>query len=269
MSINILSFITLVKKKEHSSIVYRKGENMLKRSRVLGISYNNYKKYLKYCIDNGLTHTNSRGDIIISSMKKVIIFMNDGVVNEKNLPINRFIKFFNYTKYDNITFKKVRTKIREEMVLRNYKQQEYNLSKRKNLSHALDNGKKTGLGVRLAKKQGVSFDTFKKSLSKGCDTIVSGKNHVAGIVNMSPSSGTRILQKLSKDKIINRTINRVLIANRHNPYMVKAYMDIYGGLPIIPFSNGLLYRFIGSSINLNSIHSYTNPVSRVQNEKNN
>lgn len=272
--INILAFITNLKYKVHSSVVYRKGENKLKKAQSLGIGYNQYKRYLKYCIDNGLTRENSRGDVILVDLRRVLTFLNDGVVNAPNLPFNRFIKFFHYHKYDKVTFKNIKNQIRKEMVLRNYRQQDYNIRKRNELKVGLDNSTKTASAkaVRLAKKQGVSTEDFQKSLSNGIDNIVSGKNHVANIIEMSKSTGLRLLKSLHRDKVITRTTNRVLISPRCNPYMVEAYKEFYTNNTIIPMTNGMLYRYIGSTITINDIknhHSLTDAVSRVHNDKNN
>lgn len=266
--LNILSFITLVKKLHRNSVVLKKGENKLKRARKLGIGYNQYKRFLSEVIRLGLTHTNSRGDIVISNFKKVLTWANDGVINEPNLTFNRFIKFFNYHQYEKITFKNIKNQIRKELVLRNYYQQDYNIRRRNELKTGLDNRTKTAsaTAVKLAKKQGLSVLELHQNLSKGVNNIVSGKNHVANLIEMSPSTGLRLLRSMHNEKVISRQVNRQLLAPRFNKYMLNAYKEEMGD-SVVLFKSGLVYRYYGSVITLNKELHLADAVSRVQNEK--
>lgn len=253
----ILSFVTLVKLKHHNSVVYRRGENKLKRSRDLGIGYDNYKKYLQFLLDNNLTTTNTRGDVIIISMLKVIAWANDGVVKQRNLQFNRFIKFFNYTTYEKISFKAILNKIREELIMRNYSQQQWNIDRNTTLYEGVANCTQAVIKkVRNnAKKNGQNIDKYIDFLAISKDKkVVTGKHHVANIIEMSSSSGSRLIKKLVTESKIHRKIKRVLISTQKHKHFISTFKEMFGEDTIVPFVNGLVYRYIGSEIELPRYH---------------
>lgn len=247
----ILSFVTLVKLKHHNSVVYRRGENKLKRSRDLGIGYDNYKKYLQFLLENNLTTTNTRGDVIIISMLKVIAWANDGVVKQGNLQFNRFIKFFNYTTYKKISFKAILNKIREELIMRNYSQQQWNINRNTALYEGVANSNETVMKIveKSARKNGQTFDQYVDFLANHkSKKVVSGKHHIASIIEMSSTTGTRLIRKLVSEKRIKRNVNRVLISKEKNKHLISTFKEMFGEDPIVPICNGLVYRYIGSEI---------------------
>jgi hypothetical protein len=246
----LLSFITLCKKQRRNSVCLYKNESISKRVKDLGIGYNNFKKYKQICLDNNLLKVTSKGNLVFIKMKDVITFMNDGVVNEKNLTFNRFVLFFNYTDYEKLTFKNIYNQIRKSIILRNYKQQQFNIERTQLLLNCLDHRNTRAIKkvIKLAAKANMTTTEYIKSLSSKNNSIISGKYHVSKLVGMSSSTGQRILKELSK-KEIKRTVIKELLSTELNRANYDYYTELYFNEMIIPINNAI-YLYRGSSITI-------------------
>lgn len=260
----LLSFITLCKKQRRNSVCLYRNESISKRVKDLGIGYNNFKKYKQICLDNNLLKVTSKGNLVFIKMKDIMTFMNDGVVNEKNLTFNRFVLFFNYTTYEKLTFKNIYNQIRKSIVLKNYSQQQYKIDITQDLIKTYYNKDYRNTKApkanyrtfkRISKKAAevsMSSNDYMKSLSlKNRDYIVSGKHHISRLIGMSSSTGQRILKELSKKEIKREVIKETLstILSRD---IYDSYVDMYKNTTymVVP-SQDKVYLIKGSKITLN------------------
>lgn len=248
----LLSFITLCKKQRVNSVCLYKNESISLRAKELGIGFNNFKKYKQICLDNSLLRVTTKGSLVFINMKDIMTFMNDGVVNEKNLTFNRFVLFFNYTSYEKVTFKNIYNQIRKSIVLKNYTQQQFHINRNQLLLDSLSHRNTRAIKkvIKLASKANMSTEQYIKSLPNKNNTIVSGKYHVANLVGMSSSTGQRLLKELSK-KEIKRTIIKELLSTSLNRVEYDYYTDLYSTTThmVIP-SNKCIYLYKGSTITI-------------------
>lgn len=246
----LLSFITLCKKQRRNSVCLYKNESITNRIKDLGIGYNNFKRYKQLCLDNNLLRVTSKGNLVFIKMKDVMTFMNDGVINEKNLTFNRFILFFNFTSYEKLTFKNIYNQIRKSIVLKNYKQQQFNIKRTQLLLNCLDHRNTRAIKkvIKLAAKANVTTTEYIKSLSSKNNNIISGKYHVSKLVGMSSATGQRILKDLTK-KEIKRTVIKELLSTELNRANYDYYTELYSNDIVIPINNAI-YLYKGSSITI-------------------
>lgn len=261
----LLAFITLCKKQRRNSVVIYKNESIANRAKAMGIGYYTFKKYLDICIKNKLITETTTGHYILVKMRDILVFMNDGVVTAKNLTFNRFVLFFNYHEYETITFKEIHEQIRKSIILKNYKQQQFRIDQTQHLvkfyfnkdyrtQRAKQEVYNTYISiVKQARKEYMTSEEYIKSLSKKSRKyIVSGKYHVAGLIEMSPSTGQRLLKQLSK-KEIKREVQTQDITNTYNSKTFDFYSDYFrkSKFRVVPTRTKLLL-FKGSRITLNS-----------------
>lgn len=246
----LLSFITLCKKERRNSVCLYKNESISNRAKTLGIGFNNFKRYKQLCLDNNLLRVTSKGNLVFIKMKDVMTFMNDGVINEKNLTFNRFILFFNFTSYEKLTFKNIYNQIRKSIVLKNYKQQQFNIKRTQLLLNCLDHRNTRAIKkvIKLAAKANVTTTEYIKSLSSKNNNIISGKYHVSKLVGMSSATGQRILKDLTK-KEIKRTVIKELLSTELNRANYDYYTELYSNDIVIPINNAI-YLYKGSSITI-------------------
>ena len=269
-SCKILAFITLLKFNRRNSTIYR-NEKVYKIANKLKISVTTYKKLLAICISKGYIIEYKHG----YQAKSLIAIMKD-------LGEFKYISFFKYPKWGTSpSYKELYTHIQDELLLLNYKQQEYRIEKRAEIFQAFGESRKYSQEpqccpnkdqvepvksltdkkrkaiikktIKAAEKERLSTDEYldKISLEKNQKTIVSGKYHVSKILGMCPSSGTRILRRLVQRNKINRynvTIKINAIVNNNTYAGIKA---AYGNSAIIPVSRKNCYFiYLGSRIEL-------------------
>lgn len=243
----LLAFITLCKKSRTNSVCLYKNESLVKRSKEIGIGFNTFKKFKQICINNNLLREKD-GCLIFVKMTEVLTFLNDGVVAEKNLIFNRFLLFFNYVKYDVVSFKNVYNQIRKSLVLKNYRQQEYHIKRNKSFKQDLRNGNSKAIRILIkkAKEAGLSTSDYLKSLPKFSERIVSGKYHISSIIGMSPSTGQRLLKELSL-KEVHRMIQTKKLSNCQNNYELEALRNDFPGKAVHLTKKGS-FLYLGSVI---------------------
>ena len=248
----LLAFITLCKKKRNNSVFLYKNESMSIRCKELGIGFNNFKKFKQLCLDNSLLRE-VNGHLIFIKMLDILTFLNDGVVSEKNLTFNRFVLFFNYTTYNILTYKNIYNQIRKSLILKNYKQQEYNIKRNKSFMKDLGHGNKKAIKllIKQARSVGKSTTEYLKCLPKHNQRIVSGKYHVSKIIGMSSSTGQRILKELSKKEVI-RIVRTKHLSHNSQGYDLDSLRFLNPGKAVHLTKKGS-FLFLGSIISLRSI----------------
>jgi hypothetical protein len=246
----LLSFITLCKKSRRNSVLLYQNESISLRAKELGIGFNNYKKYKQLCLNNNLLRVTSKGNLVFIKMIDILTFLNDGVVSEKNLTFNRFVLFFNYIQYEKLTFKNIYVQIRKSIVLKNYKQQQYNIERTQLLLNCLDHRNTRAIKkvIKLAAKANMTTTEYIKSLSSKNYNIISGKYHISKLIGMSSSTGQRLLKELSK-KEIKRTIIKELLSTELNRANYDYYTELYSDNIVVPIYNAI-YLYKGSSITI-------------------
>jgi hypothetical protein len=242
----LLAFATLVKLHQTNSVLY--GQDGGKATaKALGISYNAFKKYRKQSLELGLLVPKGKHHqfLGIRSIFKMLDLEEMG----------KHHRFFRYVSYGKASLKVIYNQIVKALVLNNYKQQDHRIKQKsfhievfeaKERNRTLDD-KFLRVWKKLEKK-GETLPSLRSSLQK---TIVSGKNHVAGIIGMSPSTGARLLRKYHKAGIIERSIitKRINLEYNHGSYdFIK---EFYNKCIVIPIpSLGIFLHSLGSAISL-------------------
>jgi hypothetical protein len=245
----ILAFITLCKKSRNNSVLLYKNESIVNRCKELHIGFNTFKKFKQICLENSLLKE-VNGHLIFVKMLDILTFLNDGIICEKNLTFNRFVLFFNYITYDNISYKNIYNQIRKSLVLKNYKQQEYNIKRNKSFIKDLGHGNKKAIKVLIkqARSLGKSTAEYLKCLPKHKERIVSGKNHISKIIGMSPSTGQRLLKELSQKEVTRIVITKQL-SNIIQGYDLDSLRALNPGKAVHLTKSGT-FMYLGSIISL-------------------
>lgn len=248
----LLAFITLCKKSRNNSVFLYQNESSVKRSKELGVSFNTFKKFKVICLENSLLKE-VNGHLIFVKMLDILTFLNDGIICEKNLTFNRFVLFFNYITYDNISYKNIYNQIRKSLVLKNYKQQEYNIKRNKSFIKDLGHGNKKAIKVLIkqARSLGKSTAEYLKCLPKHKERIVSGKNHISKIIGMSPSTGQRLLKELSQKEVTRIVITKQL-SNIVQGYDLDSLRALNPGKAVHLTKSGT-FMYLGSIISLKKV----------------
>lgn len=162
----------------------------------LKMNVRTYVKYKNICLNLGLLK-NYKGTLQAVSLKDC------NATLEINTRHANFFKNFAYTK---LSFMIVYRQIQKSLLERNFEQQEFAISRRFDfLTNDCYNATKKA--ARLAAKAGVSYDDFLKSALAERKYVATGKYHAGEILNMSSSTGRRVLLSL-KDRYSLTTIYR-------------------------------------------------------------
>lgn len=175
-----------------------------------------YVKYKNICLNLGLLK-NYKGTLQAVSLKDC------NTILEIN---TRHANFFNNFAYKDLSFMIVYRQIQKSLLERNFEQQEFAISKKFDfLTNDCYNATKKA--ARMAAKAGISYADFLKSALAERKYIATGKYHAGKILNMSSSTGRRVLLSL-KDRYSLSTIykNSFLPATPETFNYVK---DLYGG----------------------------------------
>lgn len=221
----ILAFISLFKKHRKNSIIF-KDESRITLSKKLGISYNSFKKYYNFCIAKNLL-TPYGQHLQFVKLTKVFFILN--------IDLNKYHIFHSWKRYEVLDIKQIYNQIQEQILLLNFKQQQFRIKKKKKeveLVLAVENSKKSHPKKvkSLIKKYG-SFSKAKGSISKKYkDSIVSGKYHSSKLLGCSPSTGLNILRRMN-----NVSIRRTIISEKLNiPYTFTSFDNLKKDYLIIP-----------------------------------
>lgn len=240
----ILAFVTLIKKHRKNSMIFC-NESEVAFAKKLGISYNAYKKYRTFCINNDILVSYGDHKQFISLLKVVEIL---------KLDINKYIKFFHYKRYEELTFKNIYQQIQDELVLQNYKQQKYHINKKsKELSFVKKAVNSKRSPYRRTKEVLKKYGSLENAISSITDNfteeIVSGKSHVSNIVGCSDSTGHNILTRLATNGKIIKETKTLFFKQEVNHFNFDALKYGFPNQVVIP-SNSLVgfTVILGSSI---------------------
>lgn len=220
----ILAFVSLFKKHRKNSIIF-KDESNIELAKKLGISYNSFKKYYSYCISKKIL-TPYGDNLQFVKLTKVFFILG--------LELNKY-HVFHWKRYEELNIKNIYNEIQEQILLLNFKQQQFRLKKKKkeiDTILAVENSKKSHPKKvkSLIKKYG-SFSKAKSSISKKyANSIVSGKFHTSKLIGCSPSTGLNILRRMN-----NVSIRRTIISEKLNiPYTFTSFDNLKKDYLIIP-----------------------------------
>jgi len=202
----VLAFCTLVKRYRKTSFIY-KDENKIELCKNLGISYTCYKKYLGICKRLGFVKE-TNGTLQLIGLVKIIKSLDCG--------INKYCYFSYICKEQD--FKKMIDAISISKMYRNYKQQAYEAENNSNLLDGLKRNcpKRSKQLAKKARKAGyLSTDEFIKIFSTSINNnIITGKAQVSKITGFSTATSGRLLTKLAKTELVDRTMSSIFIAGK-------------------------------------------------------
>ena len=201
------------------------------------------------------------------SIPKILTILNDGVVLEKNLMFNKTLRFFKYWEYrGKITFKTIYNRIVESLLIKNFDQQDYRIKFTKKLKAYYyqledsctrfdDYSSVLKKGMKLASANNMSIEEYISStLKRSIKRIVTGKNHSAKIIDMSPATSIRVLNRMHSEKTLYRIVKTTDLGKVTSQEQLDAISDVRSGRVVIT-STGRVKHFLGSVVSLN-IPSY-------------
>lgn len=283
----ILAFIKHFKNRRRNSLIYS-GESINELSIAIGVSQNSLRKYIAICEEKGLIRQHGKHKCFIKLVDAIDVLGLD----RKNMK---------HVWFDGNTFMEIFKSIPEAIVMKNYLQQDFRrienvelkkiaisvtkkdkpfykeLKKVKDEDHRKQLVKAYNKGVKKLIAMAQEWNSrkgTKKSTSAFCKSfsskpnkpVCSGKNHVAKLTGMTPSTGRNILKRMHKSgKIIRAVIKKdtELKSNCHN--MEKLQSRFRNVIP--SKKTGTLWLSIGSEVSLdtefvNTLKGGFKPVSR-------
>lgn len=246
---SIISFVILLKLHRRNSCIYSH-DNQKELAKNLGISYNSYRKYKKICIERG--YLKKMGSHLQAIKIRTII-------PDLGPDTDKYQRYFTEFKYEKISFKAVYNQLVKSFILLNYERQEFKINQSKNILEKIDNNRKLMTKsqkgkittfIKKAAKSGLSFDEYRQCiLSRIEKGIISGKNHVANLINYSSTSGLRWLRKLEKEGIIDRKVKKLYLDGSLSHELFDYYKAKYKHSFVIPcrYLNKFMV-ILGSSI---------------------
>ena len=278
----LLAFITMVKFNRSNSIVLYSNEAKSKRASELHYNYNTFKKHINTCISEGLIKKTKNGHLQVIKMQDCLTYFNDGVVDTKNLTYNKHVLFFRYFKYDEnskLTPKIIYEQITKSLILRNYSQQQHCINKNqcyidlyetsfyctslvKEHGRSKSDRRLLNKLIKAAGKLNLSTAAYIKSLKEKHKTIVSGKYHVADILEMSTPTGSRYLKKLEQKEISRKVVKlqKNLPLNQASYELLQAQYPRAKVVPIHVLNCFYVYK--GSEIELSENLSFASAGAR-------
>lgn len=164
----------------------------------------------------------------------------------------KHVDYFKHTDYSKLTIGAVQEKIRFGIAAKNFKQQEFEYRRKQQVIDGIENGNMPkGVAKRAkawCKSYNCSMDQL-KSVLRPKKKVVSGKNHIATLLQVSPTTGSRFLDRWHDEGKIERKIIMKFkeIAVNHSTFdMLKRRSNCRF---IIPKSKGYLLMY-GSEIKL-------------------
>lgn len=215
---------------ERRNSIIDKDTNLIDFAKKIGISYNSYKKYADICTKLGIIRPYGEHTSVIALNK---------VIETLSIPtVNKHVGFFRKVQYEAINFNTVYKTIVDNISLNNFKQQDYNIKKKRDLLKVsklmLRNRNIASPQDRATVKQ-ISKDAayHQLSTSEYCErilfrdkpttpgTIVTGKYHLSSLLGMSPTSGSNALKRLVKEGKVTRTVVKTSVF--HLPYTNSSF----------------------------------------------
>lgn len=176
----------------------------------LGISKNTVKKYINELRSLGLISLINGREAIVKLSDCIKVLMGKEHSDYKAF---KYVRFKKGVEYSSLTLKEISKKIQIELVRLNISQQNFWNNKILEAKKLLSKNRIKSSEVRrikaAAKKLGSSNDTsILKRINEGDFKAKTGRNHIAGIIGCSASTGAKRLSKWAKDNVISRTIIR-------------------------------------------------------------
>jgi hypothetical protein len=209
-----LAFITLIKLERKNSVVDMEA-HLGHFAAKIGISYNSYKKYRKICLELGLCKIENGHDRYIDIQQCIQVL---GLTK-----INKHVHFFNKCKHADRTLIGVYDTIIKGITLNNFKQQQHNTNKNKDLKRVtklirknrnIASAKDRAMVKHITKNARYhNLSTLEycdsillKELQPTEDSIKTGKYHLSKLLGLSPSTGINLLKDMIKDNTVKRTV---------------------------------------------------------------
>jgi len=243
-SIRLLAFAVAFKRYRRNSIIYRH-DKKFQIAKIVGISATTTAKYLNECENLGLIipHYKERKFIKLTQIIK-ILFPNE---NLRAFVHVRFFRGKSHLKQVN----EINEELKIEMAVANFKRQNHNIEKNSVIDDLDQNcykSRKPNCLKALARKHRCSVGKL-PSIDR-IHHIVTGKNHLSGILGCSPATAAALLRKWDRAGLINRTIVSVRIAAPVNSATLVELVAS-GHKNIHPSKKDqCYYRSIGSRITL-------------------
>jgi len=270
----LLAFATLVRLKRSTGVLEYKNENSSNKCKELHMSYPKYKKLKKQCLNLGILNESKNGHLMFIGVSEILNILNEGI-DIPGLRFNKHLKFYNKVTYvEDVKFKTIVEQIRDSFCIINFSRQDfkirknqemidtYNLSTSSNKVMAQEQRKRVQWVLKklskLARQANMSTEDFVKRLEENNNGIITGKYHIANLLGMSSSTGSRILNSLEnkgikREKIIHRInmevnqesflalksmYNGVVIPSKYkNHFMIyegsRIYLDNYSNSRVI------------------------------------
>ena len=263
----ILAFATLLRLKRSIGVLEYKSENSSQRCKELHISYNKYKKLKNQCLNLGILKVSRNGHLMFIGVSEILSILNEGE-EISGLRFNKHLRFYNKVSYvDDVKFKTIVEQIRESFCIINYSQQDFKIKKNQemidtynlstNSTKVMDPAQRKHTEAvlkkltKLARQSGLSSADFVKRLEENNNGIITGKYHIANLLGMSSSTGSRILNSLEKKGIKReKIVHRINIEVNQESFL--ALKSIYRGT-IIPskYKNHFMI-YVGSRVYLDN-----------------
>ena len=230
----LLAFITLLKFSKKNSIL-NKSINNSKFIKELGISNNTFQKYKKLSIDLGYI-------VPFNNHFKIIKLVE--IINDLDININSYNRFFRHVYYKSKTFKSIYETIQESFLLKNFKSQEYKLHKK---SYKAEVAKEI---ISNCKYKGISlYSHCQCILSNFNSKIVTGSYHCSKLNKLSHATNNSILNRMHTSNKLKRTIIRKRLG-KMTDLQSEVFNETLKSGKIFLSSKGFGYRVKGSGIQL-------------------
>jgi hypothetical protein len=263
----LFAFAILLKFNRENSMVYN-DESFRKLASDNNINGRTFKKYFNLCKKEGIIVGQGEHYNVIAYHKIINVwqskFDNSQEYN-KECDLFSHLQIFNQTTYKKKTFKNIYNQILDSIIIKNFKQQQYRINEVKQwigiYNKSFDGNKnlnkyeqkQTKLLMQRAASFGMSVDAFIKRLNE-CDIYIkTGKFHAAKKVNMSASTGTRILKRLQTEEKVYREIV-VLPTNIKVNHAGFDYLKAQNKEQTIIISEGEFMVAKGSRIEMNTFY---------------
>lgn len=282
----ILAFITLFKRKRRNSLIYS-GETIKQLHHNTRINQNTLRKYITLCEENGLIRQHGKHRCFIKltqaieklvglkKFKHVYFEGGDLMTIYKNMVDAIVIKNFlqqDFRRVENIELKEVAISVmkKDKPFFKQLKKVKCEDHRKQLVKSYNKNVKKL---IKMTQEWNAKKGTRKGTIafcksfsSKPNKPVCSGKNHVAKLTGMTPSTGRNILKRMHKSgKIIRAVIKKdtELKSSCHN--MEKLQSRFRNVIP--SKKTGTLWLSIGSEVSLdtefvNTLKGGFKPVSR-------
>lgn len=307
---NLLTLVTLAKiKSEKSPILMYKNETDYQLLKRFGIVGKKTRALVEICLEIGIAKYRENGDVYAINFRETLKILKDIADDEMKSIFNKNLRFYYnsiyqktpFFKYDKIQkkgstlFKQIKKQIERSVYLsQNILKQNECIKKKSdiisiykksesatNKKHKVLSKEEYKLLMRVNKKASSLNKTLAEYVcmleSNFCNSIKTGKNHIANILQCSPSKGRYFLKQMARENII---------LNKRSVYLhtnIKAEDNKSKDLLINKFTNNTFFfkskyhknyiQILGTTFNLNLNHLFTyinsNNINNTNNSNNN